>query len=225
MQTQTANKLGIEALAVLIASTKRKKRKLSLPEISEWLNIAIKEYGSLSEVAKTIDLSAKMLKQFSHVGKLSNEVKSLFKSRKLDSVDIAYHLSFFPKEDQFAIAQEAVEGRLNSDDIRALKAFRKEVSGLSLTDAIKRIKETKDIKEYVIYLNIADIKDLSQLNKEIEKMIGKENIINFQSTSSHLKIVITAIGRKKLLKISSQEHISMKKLVSRIMNGKFKHDY
>ena len=64
------DELVLEALAALIANTRRVKRKLDLLEITSWLEIARCGLGSLQAVSDTIGLSVEMLRQFKTVNKL-----------------------------------------------------------------------------------------------------------------------------------------------------------
>src|SRR5688572_6310318 len=94
-----------EAIAVLIASTRSKKRPFPLTEIARKLELAVATLGSHAAVAERIGLSAKMLKQFSAVTQLSKEVQKLFERRVLDSVDAAAHLAKISTGNQKVVAE------------------------------------------------------------------------------------------------------------------------
>src|SRR5262245_24961340 len=81
-----------EALAVLISSTRSKRRSLPITEIACWIDVAVGKLGTYSAVGERIGLSAKMLRQFAVVNSLAPKVKELFASRKIESVDAAAHL-------------------------------------------------------------------------------------------------------------------------------------
>src|SRR5665213_1350924 len=144
--TQSKEAKAEEALAALLANTKRHQRKLSLVGIYHYLEIAKKSLGGLDNVAHLIGISSKMLKQFESVRLLTPEVKKLFENRKIDSVDIAVHLASFSANEQKIISREIVEGKIDSNDVRAIKYLGQSTNESSIEKKLDKVVTSKNIK-------------------------------------------------------------------------------
>lgn len=129
-----------DAVAALLASTRRTKRTLNLIEVSEKLCIAVRLLGSLRAVADALGLSDETVRQFSRIEKLSPDVKKLMASGQITSMDLADRLSRFPSADQHAIAAAVASGTLDARDVRAILALRKEVPKAPVQKLIRRIE-------------------------------------------------------------------------------------
>ena len=138
------------AVARLIASTRRKRRQLKLLEIANDLGIALSAYKSLSNVADVIDISPEMLRQFSRVNKLCNPVKKLIADGTIQSVDIADRLSRLQVVDQMPVALAVAQRNLTSDDVRAIVSLRKALPKEEIGKVIDRVKRSRSIKQYVV---------------------------------------------------------------------------
>ena len=169
-----------EALVALIASTKRKNRKLSPLEVVEKIEIAKKGIGSLPKVAQRIDLSYEMLRQIYSLRNCSEGVKRLIREGKLDSYDILYRLSKLPKSSQMTVAKRVIAGKLNSEDVRAIVTFHRDFPGIRIGKIIERIKSSRNIRQYVVYFesDSARIKP-AVLRSRFERVFGKGNIVSF----------------------------------------------
>src|ERR1019366_10183070 len=77
-----------DALAALLASTRRAKRSLNLVEVSEKLRAAVQFLGSLRAVADALGLSDETVRQFSRIEKLSPGVKKLISSGQITGMDL-----------------------------------------------------------------------------------------------------------------------------------------
>ena len=138
-----------EALAILISCTRRKIRPLSLPEIAKWLDIAVEKMGSIRAVADRIGVSAKMLTQFSHVKKLSQDVQTLFEKRQLDSVDATTQLAMLPEHEQKVAANALASRAIDTIDLRAVVELRRTGDNRSITSLLQKVSASKSKKEYV----------------------------------------------------------------------------
>ena len=74
-----------DAIVAIIASTKRKKRKLNPLEVAEKIQIAWDSLETLSQVAERTDISPEMLRQIHSVQSCSEPVKQLVRERKIES--------------------------------------------------------------------------------------------------------------------------------------------
>jgi len=195
---------------------------LSLIEIAEWIDVAIQGLGSLKEVSDRIGLSTKMLKQFQYVKKLNPKVQKLFASRKIDSVDIAVHLSMFNDKEQIAVAKKAASGSLNSADVRAIREFRKEVSGLGINDVIEKVKASRDIKQYVVEFVVrSKIIDEKILRDRFSTVMEQKNIVSLSLKGSIGKIIINNRGRKLLQQYAKKHRLTNEQAIAALVQGGF----
>jgi hypothetical protein len=213
-----------EAFAGLIASTRRVRRKLNLLEIARKLRIAREAMGSLKQISDAVGVSEEMLRQFSRVEKLSQDVKDLLANGIIQSVDIADRLSRLPMQDQFAVAQEVAKGDLNSADIRAIVSLRKALPRLRIENIIDRVKASRNIKEYVVQFLVPP--ERGKPNKDIESqfigLLGKENLRSFRIKKGVGTIFLNATGKNRLQEIAKKEGLTKRKLVNRIVFGEVK---
>ncbi len=211
-----------KALAALIKNTRTTRRYLSLIEIAEWIDVAIQGLDSLKEVSDRIGLSTKMLKQFQYVKKLNPKVQKLFASRKIDSVDIAVHLSMFNDKEQIVVAKKAASGNLNSADVRAIREFRKEVSGLDINDVIEKVKASRDIKQYVVEFVVrSKIIDDKILRDRFSKVMEQKNIVSLSLKGSIGKIIINNRGRKLLQQYAKKHRLTNEQAIAALVQGGF----
>lgn len=209
-----------KALAVLIKNTKTGRRYLSLPEIADWLDIAIKAFGGLRNVADKIGLSNKMLRQFQYIKKLAPSVQELFALRKIDSVDIAVHLSMMGERDQIVISKEIASGRLDSADVRAIRELRKDDSQSKIQAIIDRVKASKNIKQYVaefVLRNKAITK--KQLKERFGGVVGDGALVSLELKGSFGSIVLTPEGKQKLDDRARDKGLSRSGIIGAIVRG------
>ena len=76
--------------------------------------------GSIRAVADRIGVSPKMLTQFSHVKKLSQDVRNLFEKRKLDSVDATTQLAMLTEHEQTVVANALASRAIDTIDLGLL---------------------------------------------------------------------------------------------------------
>lgn len=206
-----------EALAALLANTKRQQRKLSLIEISKYLSVAEKYYGGIGEVANLIGLSPKMLNQFKYVSKLSKSARKYFSDRKIESVDIAVHLSSLSPKDQDAIVSEISAGRMTSEDVRAVKYLRGKIPHERIKKVIGRVLSSKNIKEYVIAIRVQHGKKNDDVLARIREIVGNENVV-FDTEKRITKIILNADGKKRLESEAKQQGLTKVALIKKIVD-------
>lgn len=206
-----------KALAVLIKNTRTRQRRLSLPEIANWLDRAVKGFGSLKEVADRIGLSTKMLRQFEYVRQLSPSVQALFAQRKLDSVDTAVHLSRLSAADQITIAQGIAKGQLDSADVRAIAELRRKRLKGDIDELLHRVKESKNVKQYLAEFVVRSKKATpDSLRKTFGRIIGPESICSIDIKGSIGTLKMTAQGRDRLQKAATSKGLTKAALVTRL---------
>lgn len=209
-----------DALAALIANTRRKNRKLNLVEISEKIKIA-RKYLSISEIANRILLSYEMVREFTRVNLLIPSVKKMISEGKIKSIDIADRLSKLPSSDQLYVAKEVVTGNLNSDDLRAIVSLRKNMPDTSITKIVNRIRISQNIKEYVAEFIIPSeqIGNETIILKNLDRAFGKPHICSASLQQRMGHIVLDAEGRDMLARQARIWGISKGKLLQLIISG------
>ena len=208
-----------EAIAVLIASTKRVKRKLNLVEIAEWLVTAQRGLGSLRAVAETVSLSEEMLRQFATVRRLSPAVQRLVVNRQIDSVDIAHRLSKLRPVDQIVVARRVAKGELDSDHLRAIISLRKSLPKTPISDIIERATNSRNIKEYVAQFAVASRKiTASELRSRFARVVGQPNIRSLTVESRVGMLAVNSEGKKRLQAAAKRKGLTKRSLIDQIVS-------
>lgn len=220
LESQPSEKQIQKSLAVLIKNTRTTRRYLSLVEIADWLNVAIKGLGSIKEVADRIDLSPKMLKQFTYINKLIPEVQEMFAKRKIDSVDIAVHLSMLNRQEQLLVAEEVAAKQLDSADVRAIRELRNDASDLGIKEVIERVKSSRNVKHYIAEFIVRSKKlRESELRKRFSRIIESENIIKLTKHGPIGRITMNEKGKQLLQQYSNRHGFTKAEAVSMIVRG------
>lgn len=210
----------VKAIAALIKNTKTTKRHISLIEMADWLDLAVKDLGSINSVAETISLTPNMLRQFLYVRKLSKDVQALFADRKIDSVDAAVHLSMLKKQDQKIVGLAMAEGRLTSGELRAVREFRKKASEMNMNEIIEKVKSTQNIKQHIAEFVVRSKKiHEPMLKKRFAKIIEPQNIISLTLKGSIGRIVMSSKGKGLLQNYAKRKGITKVRAISSIVHG------
>lgn len=205
-------------IARLLKSTRTQKRPCSLIEIANDIKWLQDQMGRLENVSQTVGISTEMLKQFLSVKQLSPKVQELVKTRKIDSVTIVYYIRNFSENEQLAIANEVIAGRLSTGDVRALVPLKKSFPHLSIDELILRLQKSKNIKVYVAYFQIpSSIKKIESLEKHFAKIVGKDEIISLSMTDHIGTLELTSVGRKKIMEAARKRNLTLRKFVDRVV--------
>jgi len=209
------------AVARLIASTKRKRRRrqLKLLEVANDIEIALSAYKSLSKLADVIDISLEMLRQFSMVNKLRPPVKQLIADGIIHSVDIADRLSRLPVADQLPVARAVAQGNLTSDDVRAIVSLRKALPKEEIGKVIDRVKRSRSIKQYVVEFLIPTQKKEKEIKESFMKTLGKESIVSFDSKGRISHAILNTTGKRRIEDIAKKEGLTKRALIDKIISG------
>lgn len=211
---------GNKAIAALIKNTRTTKRHISLIKMAEWLELAVKDLGSINSVADTISLSPNMLRQFLYVRKLSKNVQALFADRKIDSVDAAVHLSTLNELDQKIVCLAMAEGKLTSGELRAVREFRKEAPDMHINEIIGKVKSTQNIKQHIAEFIVRSKKIHEQmLKKRFAKIIEPQNIISLTLKGSIGRIIMSSKGKGLLQNYAKRKGITKVRAISSIVHG------
>ncbi len=208
-----------DALAALIASTKRTTRKLNLIEVSEKLSVARMRLGSLKAVASAVGLSSEMLRQFARVETLSRSVKRLIKEGKLSSVDIADRISRLPKQDQVFVAEKVASGELDSGDVRAVLAYRKTAPPLPIRKVVHDVLASKNIREYVVEFRMPEDTSARAVRSRLVSFFKKDGIHSIKFKNLIGQACVTEQGRQRLEKVRKKRGLPKRKLLDLILSG------
>jgi hypothetical protein len=208
-----------EALAVLISSTRSKKRPLPLTEIARWLEIAVTNLGSYTAVADRIGLSSKMLKQFSSVQRLAKPVQKLFELRKLDSVDAAAHLAMLPATEQETLSKALAAGEIDTSDVRAVVQLRQTKEQSPIKNLLQNVQESKTKQEYIAEFVIRGSHDRDSMLTEFQKHIPKNEIIRLEIQGAIGRLVLTRKGKQALLQTAKKLGIPVKHTIPKILSN------
>jgi hypothetical protein len=211
-----------DALAGLIASTKRIHRKLNLLQIAKKIEIARKGLGNLRNVSEAIGLSTEMLRQFSRVTKLDPEARRFVMQGAIKSVDIADRISRLPAADQFLVAQRVARGELNSDDVRAVISFRKDQPKLPISKVISRVTGSRNIREYVVQFRVPAEEELKNIEDRFSKLLGQDVVRSVNLEKGLGTLILNEDGKKRFELIAKEKGLTKRALVKKIISGEVK---
>jgi hypothetical protein len=220
----SARKIGArgnltEALATLISNTHTRKRPLPLTDIADSLATALAYLHTYSAVADRISISAKMLRQFGYVARLVPEVQRLFRERRLDSVDVAVHLSMFTKKEQPIIAAALVSGEIDSLDLRAIVELRRLGTRGAIRELIDRVKRTKTQQEYIAEFVIRGNRTLDQIRTAIENYIPAAEIKRIEIDGALGRLVLSKRGKAALSRAAQRLNTRLRDALPLILHG------
>jgi hypothetical protein len=209
-----------DALAALIASTRRGKRKLTLVQVAEKLRVAIRLLGSPRAVAEAIGLSDEVVRQFGRVVKLSPAVKELAARGDLRSVDLMDRLSRLPPEDQMPVARGVLTHELNPADVRAILGIRRSSPGIKITKAINRVKRSRNIREYVAEFAVPTPPlSASRLSQRVSKLVGRQHLRRLELGEKVGRLVLDAQGKRALDDAARKRRLTKREIIRRLIDG------
>lgn len=202
-------------LARLLANTLTRKRPHSIIVVVEDIIWLKNKLSSLKAVSERIGISTEMLTRFMNVKKLCPEVQKLVKNRNIDSVEIVNPLTFFDFDSQLVIAKNVVNGHLTSSDLKVLRSYKKNLPNLGVTQLIERVLNSKDKKVYVLNFYIPPIVKPKNVLLKFQNLIGKNEIISFESKRQIGKIKVTKIGLKTIREHSKKKNLNLRKYIQK----------
>jgi hypothetical protein len=205
------------AIANLIASTRTKKRSVSLFEFYGWLNRAIKELGGLQSVADRISISTRMLKQFLVIDKLDKSVVDYVKTRELDSVDALNYLASFSHNDQRLLLPLLLEKKLPSKDLRSVHQQRSVLPNATIEELIERVKSGKSRRVYELQFVLRGGLTKNKISNCISEITGQNTIEAIEFDGPVGKIILTKEGLALLREYSRASGIPFKKVLSHLL--------
>jgi len=211
-----------DALAGLIASTKRIHRKLNLVQIAKKIEIARKGLGNLKNVSDAIGLSTEMLRQFSRVTKIAPEARCFLTGGAIQSVDIADRISRLPPADQFLVAQAVARGELNSDDVRAVISFRKDQPKLPISKVISRVTDSRNVREYVVQFLVPAEEELKNIEDRFPKLLGQDGVRSVNVEKGLGTLILNKDGRNRFELIAKRKGLTKRALVEKVISGEVK---
>jgi hypothetical protein len=208
-----------QALAVLIACTRSRSRPFSLTEVAHWVDVAVKQLGSISSVASKIGLSSKMLQQFLSVKKLAHEVQALFALRQIDSVDSAAHLAKLSKADQKVVAKALASNEIDTMDVRGIVDLHRSGDVSKISNIIKRVRESKTVREYVIEFVIRGNMTSDDILRQLTKHIPQPGIVRLEVDGAIGRLVLNRKGKEALTAKAKESQITLKRIIPEILQS------
>jgi hypothetical protein len=207
-----------EAIAVLLANTGRPRRKLSLLEVGDWIEVARRELGSLAQVADTIGVSPEMLREFAAVRKLVPEVREMVARRDIDSVDVAHRLARLPDRDQVAVAHAFCARRLTRDDVRAIVPMRRAEPQTPVGDLIARLEASHDLREYLVEFVRPPNASADDIRARLVPVVGEASIRWLRLGGPVGVLALDEQGRRRLQEEAKRRRLTKRQLVDGLVN-------
>jgi hypothetical protein len=208
------------ALAILISSTRSKKRNKSLVEIADWIAFAVRQLGSMAAVGDRIGLSSQMLRQFESVNRLPAKVRTMFSERLLDSVDAAAHLAMLPPKDQLPVAQLLSEKRLDTSDVRAIHQLRKAGASETIGELIQKVETSKTRQEYIVEFIIRGSQDPMSVRSAIHRYFPSDQVIGLELEGATGRMILSKQGRSTLSSIARSKKVPLKSVMNAILQNR-----
>lgn len=202
----------------IIASTKRKKRTLSIVEIAQDIRSLKEQLGSIQKVADVIGISTGMLNQFLSVFNLPTNVQALVNDRKIDSVALVFTLSKFSKDDISSLIQPITDGTLTSQDLKALLPYRRQHKNENIVELFERLKNSKNIKAAVIRLPSNLVQDKLKLESVLKSKVGNENYLETEESNDFTDFKVTRHGEKILRQAAKEQKSTLQQYILRLLN-------
>ncbi len=174
----------------------------------EWL---IKKIGDKKTVAKKLGISTDMLNKFLAVFKVTDTVKSMIATRKIDSVFSVHALKSLLPNDQLFVAKEIAAKRFNSQEARALIPLRNTFPNEKIERLVNVIRTTKDSKNYVNHFPYPGEEGVKKIKSRIKNVIMDE------------KFSLESDGNIGIFKITKKGNKLMREDASKM--GKGFHEY
>jgi len=214
-------KKEIEALIIeLILNTHTTRRALNLIEMVDRIEILKKELGSLSAVAKKLDLSDEIIREFWSAKTLPSEVKKIIRNRNIDSLDIAYRISLLKDKDkQVCLALKIIEGGLTSKAVRGVVSILRRDPNKTIEEAINKYNEIKNIIRYKIIFPYKSLMRNNQkinnqnIKMKIKRELGPNSIYEFSITNRFVTLILSEDGFRTLKKKAKEKEITKKELI------------
>jgi hypothetical protein len=208
------------ALAYLLASTRRSRRKTELVEIARQIAIARELLGSLKSVAGHLGLSGEMIREFASVDKLSPPVKDLIRRGMITSVDVAYRLSLLGPADQLSVAKDYVAGRLSSNELKTVVSFKRQAPSHPIGELVNQVSKTRPIRRYLVrFACPQEERRSTRLVTRFSKVIGSENVVDLREGPSVCTLVISRKGEERLREEAHARGVTKRRLVAQIIHG------
>jgi len=205
------------ALAVLISSTKRKKRPFSISDVANAIEVACSHLGSLAEVGERIGLSVTMLSQFLQVRKLSEKLLGMVANRSIDSVDMVNHFANMTHQEQDAIATMVNEHGWNTNDIRDYVGIRKNDKDSSVDDLIKQVEKSRTVKHYVVECVARGGISPFEVRSRLRVYIENDQIIFIDVMGSVVSVTFSKLGYEEYKLQAKNEQVSKGELLPKIL--------
>lgn len=206
-----------EAIAVLISSTRSRRRPVPITEIARWLEVAVEKLGSYPAVGARIGLSAKMLRQFAAVKNLEPKVKELIASRRIDSVDAVAHLAMLSKPDQWVVANSLADKAIQTADVRGIVQLRQLEPDLPIATLLNRIIDSKTRHEYAAEFVIRGGRTRGELLSAFGAYIAPDHIIRLEIEGALGRLILSAEGKRALSKAASDLGLSLSDVIPAIL--------
>jgi len=203
-----------KALVRLVGSTRRSHRTKNLLEVATELEVAKKLLGSRKDIAKRIGLSEEMLREFASINRLDKSVQKMVKKGLLSSVDVAYRISMLPKGDQLQVARAYIEKKLSGKEVRNVVSLFKRNPNRKIEEAIKRVKSSRDIIQYIIRFRVAKGVRKEILRCKFVDMLGNRNIVSLKVNGKVANLTITEKGRKILQREAKKRGVTKRKFIN-----------
>lgn len=204
------------ALAMLISSTKRKRRALPLTDISAALSIARRYLGSTAAVARSIGLSGKMLGQFSRIEDLEPDARTLVANRTIDSVDAVVQLAQLSPSEQRIVAKAVALKELDTKDVRAVVEMRKSAVNKNLSQIIESVRSTKTQRHYVIEFIVRGGVNEDLIRQRLHHFISAANIIEVLVQGTAGRITFDHTGYSAFKKEAKKRGVTVQQLATLI---------
>ena len=160
-----------EALAILITTLKKRKKILNPLLVAKACRYLFELYGSIDRVAKRIEISSEMIREFICIDHLPEEVKDLIRQGLIQGIDIPYRLSRIDNSQRQIEVAKTIIG-LNSHTVRDVVEYARRHPEKSAEECKQEVLKAKGT---TIELHVIPIKLSETILKSLENKAKNEN--------------------------------------------------
>jgi len=211
-----------EALAAVIANTKRRARKLDPIAVAENIEVARQGLGSLQAVAERATLSYEMVRQIHSILRCAKSVKRLARQGRLGSFDVLHRLGKLPGSDQEAVARAVADRKVDSDDVRGIVNLRRDFPDDEIDALIRRIRESRDVRHYVAFVKLQEHPEKERtLRSRFARALGRGSVVSLAIEGTVAVLTLNAAGAERLREEAKARGLTKRRFLEHVaLKGK-----
>ncbi len=213
-----------EALAIIAAGLRRRRRQLDLVTIAQSIRYLTKLYDSKRSVAERAQVSVNMLDKFLAIWKLTPEVRELSRNRDIDRVMDVFWLSKVRDEEKQRELAEVIAGDgLKTQEVRDIVRILRDSPGAEVSEIVDRVKDSRPETQRV-YAVVMPLRGFQlQTEEDEQKVLGtvSHHLPNegIKLEGNALVVFFTSWQYRRARTLARREGVEVTQLASTLLTG------